>query len=390
MNRTVLCFTIQVVLAAWVGEPVAAHESGAAQAGVPSLDITRSGERLHLLLGETATAKSVPVLNHLCSEDNGQTWSSAVRVDTDNKPAAGLHRGMDAQIAATGDHLIAVWQTSGTDPWGGGPMTTALSSDAGKTWKCGPNPADDGSTEGHNFIDITADGKGVFHLVWLDTRKGKRGLRATTSTDYGQSWAINQTVDEETCECCWNTLTPSPDGGAWVLYRDREPRDMSVAFLSSGEKPQQPISAGRFQWEFPGCPHVGGGLSVTPAGELQALVWSGKDKQTGVYRLHSKDQGHRWSEPQRVGDDKASNPDITSHANGASALVWNTVIEERKVVFATTVNDQSAGRAPQSLSSREVNATHPRIIATRAGFRAFWTEETRTGWTWQSTALRGP
>ena len=202
----------------------AAHNAGPAHAGAQSLDITRSGSRLHLLLGETANAEAKPVLNHRWSSDDGATWSQPVRVDTDNVPAAGLHRGMDAQITASGDYLIAVWQTAGTDSWGGGPMTTALSSDAGKTWMRGPNPADDGSTEGHNFIDITTDGTGAFHLVWLDTREGKRGLRSAISTDHGKTWSANHTVDAETCECCWNTVTGSPEGGAWVIYRDKAPR----------------------------------------------------------------------------------------------------------------------------------------------------------------------
>ncbi|MDB6119369.1 MAG: hypothetical protein JWO08_3150, partial [Verrucomicrobiaceae bacterium] len=222
-------------------------------AGVQSLDVTRSDQRLHMLLGEATKADAPAALGYVRSEDSGATWSKPVRVDLDNKPAAGLHRGMDAQVAAFGSYIVAVWQTAGTDSWGGGPMATAFSSDLGQTWLRGPNPADDGSTEGHNFIDIAADGKGDFHLVWLDTRNGKRGLRTAVSSDHGHTWSPNRTVDEETCECCWNTIAASPDGGAFVIYRDKSPRDMAVAALHDGARAPAPV--GSFKWEFPGCPH---------------------------------------------------------------------------------------------------------------------------------------
>lgn len=264
-----------------------AHEKESVIVGVQSLDICRSGQRLHLLLGEIAAKEGPAVISHRWSDDGGATWSDAVRVDADNQPAAGLHRGMDAQIAASGDHLVAVWQTAGTDSWGGGPMATALSADGGKTWKRGPNPADDGSTEGHNFIDIAADAKGVLHLVWLDTRRGKRGLRSAKSEDHGRTWSANRTVDEETCECCWNTIATSPTSGTWVIYRDKSPRDMAIALLDGAIT--KAVTVGAFQWEFPGCPHVGAGLCVSPDHSLHAIVWTGKEKQSGIYHQSSAD-----------------------------------------------------------------------------------------------------
>lgn len=117
------------------------------------------------------------------SEDGGEKWSEPVCVDKGMPPPDKASRGMDAQIAGASDRLVAVWETKGTDAWGGGPMATAISSDGGKTWKPGPNPADDGATSGHRFIDVAADEDGAFHLVWLDGRAGKQGLQYARSGD---------------------------------------------------------------------------------------------------------------------------------------------------------------------------------------------------------------
>ncbi len=236
-----------------------AREEGAPATGVVSLDVSESAGVLHLLLGVQDEAGARPRLEHLRSANAGAAWSAPTRVDAGNAAAVGLHRGMDAQIAASGDRLIAVWQTAGTDSWGGGPMTTALSHDAGKTWVRGANPADDGSTEGHNFIDIAADGKGTFHLVWLDTRAGRRGLRSTASLDHGAAWLPNRTVDPETCECCWNTLAARAEGGACVIYRGRSPRDMSVARLAlDGGQPSAPVPVGAVSMGVPRLSPCGG------------------------------------------------------------------------------------------------------------------------------------
>jgi hypothetical protein len=351
----------------------APHEHGVSQ-GVCSLDAFSSEKAIHLLVGESAAQGKGIALTSVRSLDGGATWSEPVRVDGGNRPASGLRRGNDAQIAASGDKLIAVWQSAGTDPWGGGPMATALSADGGKTWTAGPNPADDGSTEGHNFIDIAADGRGVFHLVWLDSRAGKRGLRGATSTDSGRTWSPNRTIDAETCECCLNTLLASPQGGAWVLYRAKSPRDMATASLN-GETWKKPVTVGAFGWQFNGCPEVGSGLCLLPDGSLHAAVWSGQENRTGVYHLSSHDAGATWSEPRPLGDSTARNPAAATSSSGAVAIVWNTVENDVPCIRGSISKDGGkTWRASTRLSSEKASAQHPRIVPIESGFRVFWTE----------------
>jgi hypothetical protein len=291
---------------------------------------------------------------------------------------------MDAQIAARGDRLVAVWTTeSKEDRFGRGPMATACSSDGGRTWTAGPNPADDGSTGGHAFVDVAADDSGAFHVVWLDGResdKGK-GARYARSTDGGASWSVNATLDAQTCECCWNTITTAPRGRVLILYRDRDPRDMKLAASDDGGISwRQPVAVGDFGWNLNGCPHVGGGICVSAgaAGDemsLHAVVWTAKDTQTrGAYVLSSTDAGKTWGQPVRLGTAESRDADLAGDEQKVVA-VWDEP-DTGAVFVSASVDGGKTWSGQQRLNVDESTADHPRVIHTASGFRAFWTEQT--------------
>jgi hypothetical protein len=357
--------------------------------GVESLDVAVDGSTIHLLLGDYHAETKLPALQHLRSTDGGATWSAPVRVDAGATPPKSPHRGMDAQLAASGTKLIALWGTAGTGLFGSGPIATARSADGGATWQPGPNPADDGLTTGHGFVDIAADSAGTFHLVWLDSRDGKQGLRYAQSKDGGKSWSKNATLKSETCECCWNTLALGADGSVHALFRDKNPRDMAV--ISSpdhGARWSDPAKVGRFNWDFTGCPHVGGGLLVRGS-TLHALVWTGATSHNGAYHLASPDQGQSWSAPQRLGDADARRGDLATASSQSLAAVWDRVSDgESTVLASTSANGGQTWTEPKQLSTKGVNAAYPRVVAVSGSYRVFWTESaTGQPGTWKSAAL---
>ena len=345
--------------------------------GVESLDVSQSGTLLHLLVGRYDSATQPPVLEYLRSSDEGMTWSAPVRVDLGATAPHQPHRGQDAQIAASGDRLVTVWTSPGTGFNGRGPMATAISDNGGKTWRPGPNPADDGGQGDHSFVDIAADATGTFHLVWLDARgtNKAKGLRYASSRDGGQTWSRNLTLEAETCECCWNSLAIGSGGSLHVLFRDKNPRDMAlVSSLDGGANWTAPVPVGRFNWDFQGCPHVGGGLLGTD-GQVHALVWTGAAGQSGAYHVHSSDRGRTWSAPQRLGDTDARRGDLASASTGSLAAVWDRVADGESRIYAATSSD--GGRtwsAPTALSNPGVNAAYPRVVAVSGSYRVFWTE----------------
>lgn len=372
------------------------HEHHLAVApGVQSLDVSASPTGLHLLTGELASDGKSTELLHTVSRDGGETWTRPVVVGGGQAPPFSAHRGADPQIAALGNQVLAVWMTAGTDAFGGGPMATALSADGGKTWTAGPNPADDGSTTGHGFIDVAADKDGAFHLTWLDTREGKRGLRYARSTDGGRTWSSNDTVDAETCECCWNTIIAGPGGKVGILYRDKEPRDMAVSWWGGAGKPwSAPRWVGSFQWEFQGCPHVGGGLAsggTDAAPAWHAVVWTGKDDAVGIHHLSSRDGGQTWSKGTLLAEKHASHADVAARGN-VVVMACDLGSKEGSRIQARISNDGGVTWQPAAwLSESGRIATHPRVVAVEGGFRVFWTEQKGDGPVkWEMATLKQP
>lgn len=362
------------------------HGGGHVRNGIGSLDVFTDGRNLDLLVASYAGDTNPPALFHQRSTDGGETWSTAVRVDAQSSPARSAYRGMDAQIVGAGDRLIALWGTAGTGFMGSGPMVTVLSADGGRTWQRGPNPADDQLTTGHGFADLATDSKGVFHLVWLDSRDGKQGLRYARSEDGGKSWSKNLTLKAETCECCWNTLVVRGET-VHVLFRDKTPRDMAlVSSMDGGRSWGKAVVAGGFGWEFQGCPHVGGGLAMPQSGkpDLHALVWTGLAGKSGVYHLHSADAGKSWQTPRQLGPVDARRSDLAASGKKLVAT-WEVVADGESTVFAARSTDGgNQWSAPKRLSPAGVNAAYPRVIRAGNGFRVFWTESVphrRDTWT---------
>ncbi|MEI6714986.1 MAG: sialidase family protein [Verrucomicrobiota bacterium] len=362
--------------------------------GVRSLEVCESNGALHLLLGEFTPENESPVISHRVSTDGGNSWSTPVTVNTNVPPPHGLHRGVDARIAVHGNNLVAAWTSTGSDKWGSGPIITVRSEDGGKTWTQGPNPADDGLTDGHNYLALGADSSGRFHIAWLDARDGERGLRYSVSSDAGLHWASNSTPAPKTCECCWNALTPLNNGGIAVLYRARAPRDMFVITSpNAGAKWNTPVPVGDFKWEINMCPHVGGALTTCagPNGErLHATVWTGASGQSGLYHLRSDDSGVTWSAPHKMNVPMSWHPHIAADAKGRVAAVWDTMTASTPVVWSSISKD--AGETwsqPVQLSPEGVPAGFPRVVPAGDGFRVFWTSELpEKAATWSSVVLQ--
>lgn len=184
--------------------------------GTTALDVHVNGNRIELLVADDQPGGGVLV--HRSSTDAGTTWSPPVAIEVSRGQLLRPGRNTDPQVVGAGRTLIAIWTGPGTvSQWGAGNLATAVSHDGGGTWTSGPMPNDDTSGDEHAFIDAVADARGRFHLVWLDPRDGKLGLRYARSVDAGASWQANRSIDTVTCECCWNTMAMGWDDTPLVL-----------------------------------------------------------------------------------------------------------------------------------------------------------------------------
>ena len=370
------------------------HRHGPAITGTRSLDVYGDGQNLHLLVGDyTTDGGKIPTLNYRHSKDGGETWSEPAAIPTGGNPPEEPFRGVDAQIAAYGDKIVAVWTGGGgNSKHGKGSMGAALSTDGGKTWQVGPE--DLGSKEGSTFIDLSAN-QGAFHLAWLEGGNGEnRGLRYASSSDGGRTWTAKRVLDDDTCACCWNTIAGSGDR-LYTLYRDAVPRDMALMVShNNGTSWERSGTVGSFDWQIDACPHNGGGLitargaGATPV--LHSVVWTGKENRVGVYYQSSKDEGRTWTSPRRMGDDGAKHSDLAVSSDGTLALVWDSYSKGQNFVFGSISKDGGKTWSdPQEFAQGGKLATHPRVASTKDGFRVFWTEtpDTNVG-LWKTAKLR--
>jgi hypothetical protein len=309
--------------------------------------------------------------------DGGKTWAQPVRVDGGLPTPHEPHRSNDPQVASNGRQVIAVWGSAGRGFRGSGPMVAAVSDDGGATWRRGANPADDNRHDGHGFSDLIARGN-RFHLTWLDSRNGAQGVRYASSDNAGATWSANASVKSASCECCWNTLLPGPGRALYLLFRNKAPRDMGLAFSADDGATWMPRGAvGAFNWQIEACPHTGGALALTGlrgAERLHAVVWTGKADSRGLHFLTSRDRGTSWSPGVRLGGEYAQRADLAARGDEL-VTAWDEPVGQHGAVFiARSKNNGEEWSKPVKLSSENAHAMYPRVVVARSNLLVFWTE----------------
>jgi len=358
--------------------------------GTAALDVHAHGPGIELLVAEDQPGGHV--LIHRRSSDGGASWSRPVTIEVSRGKVANPGRNYDPQIVGAGQLLVAVWTApSAVSKFSGGDLATAVSRDGGLTWALGGKPNDDTGGGEHAFMDAVADSKGTIHLAWLDSRDGQQGLRFSSSADGGITWRANQSIDTETCECCWNDVVLGWDDAVMVLYRD-VPRDMAIARSDDrGATWRRTGTVGAFKWDIQGCPDVGGGIVRGGAnGELFAIVFTGQAERRGLYTLTSKDNGRSWTSPLRVGPDRGWHADV-AFANGVLYAAWDVNSPNGGIGWATSRDGGRTWRDGGQVSSPGLRATHPKLAVSNGRVSAFWTERDAEGViSWRSAPLSFP
>lgn len=347
-------------------------------ADVVSVDGRYVKGKVHLLMGKKINGEDS--LWYQSSSDEGKSWSEAINITEGEKIEARFHRGNDARLAVQGDNIAVVWMSKKEGaPHNSGPMMARVSHDGGLSWKSIQSPADwhKGS---HGFFAMDAT-ESEMSLAWLDSRQdaGKgaaQGLQYANSTDGGETWSQNQTLDLRSCACCWNSAHYSAEGQFYIMYRDKDPSDMALGKIDAKNQWQRLSTVGQFNWDFQGCPHIGGNFDFDEINQtIHATVGTGHEKHTGAFYLKSTDKGITWQSPVRLGDETAVHSDVAALSNGQVLTSWDHITEKGfQVVYASSPDQGESWSDATTVSTIGLSATHPRILAMKDSFLLLWTE----------------
>lgn len=345
-------------------------------------DVAAGKDALHLVIGRLLGTNKAVELSYVRIEAADHKKWTEIPIPTTHAPAGNHHRGNDPQIAIHGERIMALWTAKGGGPFGSGPIGIALSDDGGKTWRPGPSPtppADASRDVGYRFPATTADNT-AFHAVWIHAEGDERSLRHSRLDFGSEQWTPPSVIDSDCCACCWNEMKTGPDGKVFALYRDEEPKDMALAVSDDqGHTWKRTGVVGKFDWEFNGCPHVGGAFAFPDDSSklIQATIWTGHPDHTGAYALASRDGGESWSAPFRLqtAGEQGRHADIAVLSATESAMVWDQRGEEERIVYASHSTDGGgAWTEAKQLSRPGVKSEYPRVAVCDGRFLALWSE----------------
>ena len=380
VRRTVLLLSapLSALLSALLCVPPPAF---AQAADFAHFDVATDGDTIHLLTGQGKKGTPEIPLYHRVSKNGGATWSRPVRVTRDSDRLFANHPGENPTLVAAGNRVVVAWSAPRPNVRHGGQVATALSDDAGATWKPSPSPFE-GVPGSQTFMRLATAGPTALHMVWLDSRDGRQGLRYARSPDGGKTWAKDLALVAQTCDCCWNSIATRADGEVSVLYRGGAPRDMLHMASKDGATWLPPAPIGGFDWRINACPHVGGALAVRGQ-VLHSLVWTGKDGAQGLYHASLPAGAASWSRPRRLGTADAKNADLAAAPDGTLIAVWDEPGARGSPLRTARSRDGGANWSGAETIPANSDATHPRLAVTSKGTVTLWFE----GQPWGSAKL---
>lgn len=245
---------------------IAAVVIAAGSAGAPysQPQLTADADRVAAVFG------SKDAVHIAVSTDKGGTFGAAVRIPTTGKLALGRHRGPRVALSKETVVVSAILAEKG----GGedGDLFAWRSEDNGSTWSHAVR-INDVSGSAREGLHGMAGANGLVVAAWLDLRSRGTRIYSSSTRDGGRTWSKNALVYESpertVCECCHPTVAIGDGGAVHVMFRNSlgGNRDMYLATSSHGGETFAPArKLGSGSWQLNACPMDGGGLTIDDRG----------------------------------------------------------------------------------------------------------------------------
>ena len=311
------------------------------------------------------------------SDDQGESFSTAVAVNTKPEKIDANGEGRPKIIATTDGTLLITW-TQKLKKRFSGLIRFSRSTNGGKSFSTPITVNDDGIITGHRFDALAIAPSGEILVAWIDKRDrhsahlegdsyAGAAIYVAVSSDGGQTFKPNRKLKDHICECCRMSFAFDSSGKASLLFRDlfdNGMRDHSLA-QGVGESSTAQIHRVTFDdWKINACPHHGPSFWIDSR-DVYHITWftAGDRSGTGVFYARSTDGGRTFPEPTRVGTERATHPFILG-LDSQAYLVWKEVDGQGSTVKLQASND--AGKSWSSATTVAAGthgADHPLLVS---------------------------
>jgi hypothetical protein len=340
------------------------------------------------------------------SRDGGTTFAAPVRVN--DKPGDARVNGEQPPRVAinsrgtTAPEIVVVW-TSKTDS--GGTIVSARSVDGGRSFGATSVVAQGPGNRG--WENITIDGAGKVHVVWLDHRELSESGSMNHPAEHHQAPAESKTdaveaaqhsklytatlgdprsthaISGGVCYCC-KTAIAAAENDIYLAWRHVYPENVrDMAFTAShdgGRTFSAAVRVSEDKWQIEGCPEDGPALALDSRRQVH-VVWPtlvndapGGQPSIGIFYALSS-SGQNFGARQRVPTEGVPHHPQIAVIRDAVYLAWDELKNgARQVVVARRPLSGAATTAwLREVLSGNVPGTYPSLASSDAGAIVAWT-----------------
>ncbi|MEQ1598637.1 MAG: sialidase family protein [Methylotenera sp.] len=321
------------------------------------------------------------------SANLGKTFTTPVRANT-VKQNITAHGEIRPKIAVGKNGEIYVTWMQNLKARFSGYIWFARSVNGGKSFEKPFVVHQDRAEISHAFEELLVAPDGKITVLWLDARdaeadnkSGKKrsgsSIYYAISTDAGKTFALEQRLADNSCECCRIATASKPDGTVVALWRhvfEGSERDHMIAEIPStvpaleANNHAVPRRATFGRWVIDGCPHHGAAIASGGEGKswwgYHMAYFDGQDAKTGLY--YSRMDGVAWasSPAKKFGDNakQAGHPAILS--NGENVwLVWREIKDSKSSILGMFSDDGGKNwNDAKTLANVSEKADYPILI----------------------------
>jgi hypothetical protein len=283
---------------------------------------------------------------------------------------------------------------------------SARSVDGGKTFGSTTVVAEGAGNRGWENISI--DGAGKVHVVWLDHRELAQSGSMNHTAEHHAAPAESKKDAVETaqrsklytailgdpasshaitggvCYCCKTAIVAGPENDIYVAWRHVYPQNVrDMAFISSrdgGRTFSAPIRVSEDQWQIEGCPEDGPALALDSRRQVHVvwptLVHDAPNGQPSIGIFYARSNtGQSFGARQRVPTEGVPHHPQIAVAGDSVYLAWDELKNgARQVVVARRpLNGTANTRWSREVLSGNVPGTYPSLASRDAGAIVAWT-----------------